>query len=159
MLLQRYCEKWSLTVNTTKTKTMLVTTDRLTAMSLPQLTYSNNPLEWVNDFTYLGVSINNKGMMQTKAAPIWNKATRAQFKLAVTGRSLSFDTKAWLHQMMVDPILMHGVEIWACQGRLHQLRTKGVFGTYNDQGVAPLPGEESISGYKWVSQGKPLFWQ
>ena len=121
---------------------------------LPLLTYKTS-LDWVTEFNYLGVSINCKGTMQFKTAPIWGKATRAQFKLAATGKSLSFDTKVWLHKTMVDPILMHGVEIWACQGRLKHLKVQRVYGIFNDQGTSPLPGEAIQWKYVRLRMGLP----
>ena len=114
-----------LTVNIHKTKVMLIASDNTKTSDLPHLEYNSNPLEWVEGFNYLGVYLNQKGLLQPKEAPIWAKASKAQFKLACMTRSLSFDTKLWLHQVMVDPILFHGVEYGLAKEGDRKLAIKG----------------------------------
>ena len=75
------------------------------------LTYRGKGIEWVTSFSYLGVELTEKGHLQTLSVPMRTNASRAQFKLAKLVRSLSFDTKMWLHRALVDPILMHGIEV------------------------------------------------
>ena len=140
--LEEYCREWKLTVNTDKTKVMKLSPHYRSPPPQQQLKYQGCTLEWVNGFTYLGVYVDDRGHMQTAQAPILKKATRAQFKLIHLGKSLNFDTKIWLHQTMVDPILLHGCEIWSVDRRHETLARHGIYTTYADAGKKPLPMEQ-----------------
>ena len=134
---------------------MLIASDKTKTSDLPHLEYNGNPLEWVEGFNYLGVYLNQKGYFQPKEAPIWVKATKAQFKLARMTSSLSFDMKLWLHQVMVDPILLHGAEIWACQGRGQKVCNQGIYATFQDQGLNPLCSEATKRSFVRTQMGLP----
>ena len=53
---------------------MLIASDTTKPTDLPSLNYRETQLEWVQGFNYLGVYLNNKGLMQPPTAPIWGKA-------------------------------------------------------------------------------------
>ena len=93
--------------------------------------------------------------MQGAQAPITAKAKRAQFKLASLGRSLSFDTKMWLHQTMVDPILLHGVEVWGLDGRRKAIEQEGIYGALNEGGTHPMGIEKIKRQYIRLQMGLP----
>ena len=122
--LAHYCDVWGLEINISKTKAMQVCKPgkKLDPLGAPTLTLNNDTVEWVTSFSYLGVEVTNRGNLQTATAPMKAKANRAQFKLSKLVRSLSFDTKLWLHQTMVDPILLHGAEVWIAQNRASLVR-------------------------------------
>ena len=150
-----YCKEWGLTVNNAKTKVMVVSHSNRSNKTLLVLTYHQQELEWVRGFTYLGVFVDDQGRMQTSQAPIFQKATRAQFKLTSLGKSLSFDTKMWLQQIMVDPILLHGCEIWAVEGRPQVLQQQELYSTYNKGGTKPLAIEHIKRRYTRIQMGLP----
>ena len=140
-----YCGRWNLEVNTQKTKVMHIHksgTRRDLAMD-GNITYKNQVIEWVHSFSYLGVEITDKGHMQTLTVPIRRKAAKAEFKMARLVRSLSFDTKIWLHRVMVDPILLHGMEIWLPQNIGQIVNQYGIYQTFNDKGKKPIAGERT----------------
>ena len=122
----------TLTVNMDKTKILAVRNKRKDKDPLPPLRYQNATLEWVTGFNYLGVFVDDTGRKQTERAPILQKAHRAQFKLSQMGRSLSFDTKMWLHQTMVDPILLHGAEVWGLKERHEAITRHGIYQGLNE---------------------------
>ena len=105
-----YCTEWNLTINTDKTMVMHVPCRSVRLETPPPVVYDGVILEWGEGFNYLGVFINTKGIFQPKNAPIVLKAHKAQFKLTTMVCMLTFDTKMWLHQAMVDPILLQGAE-------------------------------------------------
>ena len=70
-------------------------------------------------------------------------------------RTLPFDTKMWLHQTMVDPILLHGTEVWSCQSRGHLIREYGLYQTFGDGGHKPLIGENIKRQYIRLQMGAP----
>ena len=153
--LSTYCKEWNLTVNTEKTKVMHVAHKDIGLEIPPPLLYNGVTLEWVAGFNYLGVYIDTKGRLQPKKAPIALKAHRAQFKLSNMVRTLPFDTKMWLHQTMVDPILLHGAEVWACQDRGILIRRHGIYHTFSDRGYKPLTGENIKRQYIRLQMGAP----
>ena len=61
----------------------------------------------------------------------------------------------WLHQTMVDPILLHGCEIWAVEGRYEELVRHGIYATYNDIGKKPLTMEHIKRRYVRIHMGLP----
>ena len=140
-----YCNRWNLEVNTEKTKALHIRKPgtRTGIEDDSKLMYNDQIIEWVQSFSYLGVEVTDKGHMQTLSAPIRKKAARAQFKLSRLVRSLSFDTKIWLHRVMVDPILVHGAEVWLLQNRCQLVKQYGIYQTYNDKGKRPIPGKRT----------------
>ena len=157
--LAHYCDVWGLEINISKTKAMQVSKPgkKLDPLGTPTLILNNDTVEWVTSFSYLGVEVTNRGNLQTATAPMKAKATRAQFKLSKLVRSLSFDTKIWLHQTMVDPILLHGAEVWIAQNRASLVRKYGTYKTYGDQGVKPIPGEKTKRLFVRTQMGAPRY--
>ena len=153
--LSTYCMEWNLTVNTEKIKVMHVAHKDMGLETPPPLLYNGVTLEWVAGFNYLGVYIDTKGRLQPKTAPIALKAHRAQFKLSNMVRTLPFDTKMWLHQTMVDPIQLHGAEVWSCQDRGALIRRHGICHTFGDKGYKPLTGENIKRQYVRLQMGAP----
>ena len=72
-------------------------------------------------------------------------------------RSLNFDMKVWLHRSMVDPILLHGAEVWVAQNRAKWVQQLGIYNTYTDKGRKPIPGETSKRSFVRVQMGAPRF--
>ena len=153
--LEIYSIENHLTVNTVKTKSLAIKKLHGNYNQLPTLTFLNQQIEWVQGFNYLGVFIDDKGKMQGTQAPITTKAKRAQFKLMNLGRSLSFDTKIWLHQTMVDPILLHGVEVWGLEGHQKTIERKGIYDTLNEGGFSPMGIEKVKRQYIRLQMGLP----
>ena len=77
--LQEYCEKWSLTVNTLKTKIMICSRGKV--RKYPKFLFSESEIEVVEDYNYLGckISCNNK-FAKAKNVQV-NQARRALFSL------------------------------------------------------------------------------
>ena len=122
-----------------------------------ELKYKGELIEWVSSFSYLGVEITEKGHLQTQKATMFGKANRAQFKLMKLVRSLKFNLKLWLHRTMVDPILLHGAEVWVTQNRAKAIQQTGIYNTYADKGQKPLPGETIKRAFVRIQMGAPPF--
>ena len=123
-LLQQYCESWGLTVNTVKTKLMLLSgaqTQQLALEAAQQagLTFGGVPLEAVNRFKYLGIWFNAATCLAGSAAPARAilagkalssmRARCAELGLGAVGLQLQ------LFSTMVDSVLSYGAEVWAPQ--------------------------------------------
>ena len=157
--LAHYCDIWGLEVNISKTKAMRIRKPgkKLNPLGTLTLTFKGDAVEWVTSFNYLGVEVTDRGNLQTVTAPMKAKANRAQFKLSKLVRSLSFNTKIWLHRAMVDPILLHGAEVWIAQNRASLVRKHGIYRTSGDQGVKPIPGEKTKRLFVRTQMGAPRF--
>ena len=157
--LASYSDKWSLEVNTKKTKAMHIMAPGSKGPQVGnyELMYKGEVIEWVPSFSYLGVEITEKGHLQTKQAPMYTKASRAQFKLMKLVRSLNFDMKLWLHRTMVDPILLHGAEVWVAQNRAKLIQKIGIYNTYADKGKKPMAGENAKRTFVRIQMGAPRF--
>ena len=58
---------------------------------------------------------------------------------------------------MVDPILLHGVESWICQGTRKHVRTTGVYDTFKDGGHKPMNGEACKRRFIRLQMGLPRY--
>ena len=156
--LHTYCMDWGMEVNVAKTKAMKIRCPHVaTGQDTPELRYNGTGIDWVNSFTYLGVEVKEDGSFQSKDAPIRRKAIQAQGSLYKMIRGLSLDTKLWLHATMVDPILLHGVESWICQGTRRHVQRAGVYHTFKDGGSKPMNGETCKRHFLRIQMGLPRF--
>ena len=156
--LHAYCIEWGMEVNIAKTKAMKIRRPHVAAENgTPKMQYNGEGVDWVTSFTYLGVEINEDGSFQSKNAPMKRKAAQAQGGLYKMIRGLSFDTKMWLYNTMVDPILLHGVESWICQGTRKHVRTTGVYDTFKDGGHKPMNGEACKRCFIRLQMGLPRY--
>ncbi len=113
---EKYCNKWQLVINTSKTK-ILVAHKRKLDNSTWEI-YGNN-VEIVDSFCYLGIEINKAGTFKNAIQRLYNKGHKAylgirqQFNFN-NGTSVKVLLK--LFDTMVQPILTYGSEIWGVFG-------------------------------------------
>ena len=60
--LDKYCSSWSMKVNTSKTKFMVTTGDRVQPCTV---TYQQNNIEQVSSFKYLGIEVSKDGTVSS----------------------------------------------------------------------------------------------
>ena len=77
--LQEFCMINHLTVNTEKSKVMYIS--RKFKRNLPVIYYNEKPLEWEEDFKYLGVHFAKNGKLTKGLQKICQQAARAQTTL------------------------------------------------------------------------------
>ena len=94
--------------------------------------YGDEILEQVKTFIYLRVEILATGNIHSHEAPLVYKAKKAQFKMAQLCTSLSLETVLWLYQRMIDPILLHGSEVWSVIGVGAKVKQHGIYDTLRD---------------------------
>lgn len=102
--LQRYCNKWNITVNT-RTKTIAMVCKLNNRKEQFGVYYNNIKLEVVNKFCYLGVVLLSNGKFYNAQ----DQALRALFTLISSFDvvSLAFEEKLKLFDSMVLPILYY----------------------------------------------------
>ena len=74
--LHEFCVSNNLTVNTSKSKAMYVSGK--IKRKLPVIYYNQEPLDWVEDFQYLGVHIARNGKLTNGLKNVCQQARRAQ---------------------------------------------------------------------------------
>ena len=79
-ILQEYCDKWKLTVNIKKAKTMVVE-KRQFLISQTSFTYKNNVLDMCNSYLYLGTIVSNNGQFKLNINELCKKVSRAIYTL------------------------------------------------------------------------------
>ena len=85
-ILGKFCDDWCLTVNIQKTKIMVF--NNAGRLSNVQFKLNNTVLECVNRYKYLGLTFCSSGSFMYAQEELYNKASKAYFKL-------SKDIKSW----------------------------------------------------------------
>ena len=123
-LLQQYCSQWGLTVNTVKTKVMLLCgarTERLAleAAEAAGLSFGGAQLEAVASYKYLGIVFHSStclaGVAGTARAQLARAAMHScRARCAELGIEAA-DVQLRLFSTMVDSVLSYGAEVWGVQ--------------------------------------------
>ena len=104
--LHEYCCKWNISVNITKTKSMVFKSgNRREHLNLQ---YDGSPLETVNTFTYLGMTLSSNGKFYQAQKALAEQATKALFSLnnLFDKIDLSISEKIKLFDSMILPRLV-----------------------------------------------------
>ena len=123
-LLQQYCQQWGLTVNTVKTKVMLLSGARTQKAALQTaeaagLSFGGKQLVAVTSFTYLGMVFHSSTCLAGAAGPQRAQLGRAAMhscrarcaELGIEAASVHLR----LFSIMVDSVLSYGAEVWGIQ--------------------------------------------
>ncbi len=113
--LSKYCKKWGLVVNKSKTKCLTMCKGN---PKIPTFTFENEILENVTEFKYLGVIIHKNGKFSQAINMIKDrisKANRAIHMLkCILGHTntVSIKLALSLFDKQVEPILLYGSSLW-----------------------------------------------
>ena len=116
--LYEYTSKWSLSVNTSKTK-IVVFRNGGKVNANEKWFYDNKEIEIVNNFTYLGVLLNYNGkyhVLQNKPAEQGRK-TVFDLKRSIKSMYLNCTTLLSLFDTYINSILSYGCEVHAVPTR------------------------------------------
>ena len=114
--LQEFCMINHLTVNTEKSKVMYIS--RKFKRNFPVIYYNEQPLEWVEDFKYLGVHFAKNGKLTKGLQKICQQAARAQTTLdlhIIKHPSVSLHHILELFDCLIKPILCYGCEVYGSE--------------------------------------------
>jgi exonuclease III len=121
--LQHYCQKWELTVNTSKTKVMVFSpSGRKTS---PKITYDDKEIECVNEYKYLGTLLTSGGQFTKTCEDLYKRGLKAFFKLRkyIARSNIKCSTYMHLFETVVKPVLMYGSEVWGpCIAKVKKLK-------------------------------------
>ena len=96
--------------NVTKTKLMMFT-PRPTEM-LPDIFFDGKRLEWVTDFKYLGVIIDDKLNFSLQAAEVYRKLSKMQGAFYSLSSLLPKPTLLTIYYSLVYPVVSQSIIIW-----------------------------------------------
>ncbi len=112
--LSKYCRKWGLSINTSKTKAMLFR--KSNAMPIKQqLSIGGVEIEWVNTYKYLGVIVSYDGKYHKAVADRIDKATKAMYSVRNVishYENISTALANSLFDKQISPILLYGSALW-----------------------------------------------
>ena len=109
-----YCQLNFLTVNIKKSK-VLVFGHRKKIEKYKKIRCGEEGLEYVFDFTYLGVTFSSSGKFRTNLERKVSKAKSATGCLrgfCVNGKISSWDSKRTLFRALVESVLLYSAEVW-----------------------------------------------
>lgn len=111
-ILGKFCDDWGLTVNIQKTKIMAF--NNAGRLSNVQFKLNNTVLECVHRYKYLGLTFCSSGSFMYAQEELYNKASKAYFKLSKDLLSLNpgLHTSMHVFDHTIKPILLYGCEIW-----------------------------------------------
>ena len=113
-----YCDDWDLTINTYKTKVMILSRRKIRKKHV--FNFGNHVLETVDSYNDLGLSFNyNRKFKQTKNDLLVG-GTRAMFTVLCKARS--FNLK--LFDVLVVPVIIYGCEVWSSDGCLEKIHLR-----------------------------------
>ena len=109
--LDEYCDKWGLSINTTKTHTIIFNPKKK-----QQTLFSLNGinLEPVNNIQYLGIVLNQNGTFDNTKSNLYQKGLKSLFKLkSIISPLPKMSTCIHLFNHLVKPILLYSSEVWS----------------------------------------------
>ena len=114
VILEEYCQKWKLTVNTSKTKVLIFRKGGRLPNGL-RFTYNGTEIEIVSKFSYLGIVFTSGGSCKEVQRTLAGQASKAIFvlnkylyKFTFLKPSIILD----LFDKLISPILNYGSEVW-----------------------------------------------
>ena len=111
--LDTYCYKWGLTVNVSKTKYMVMSSGIVRKGGL--ISYRECPIEYVNQYRYLGVILSSTGTFKKMIRDRCVKAKQAGFQIRSaisTTHNVSRKLAISIFDKQIAPILTYGSELW-----------------------------------------------
>ena len=113
-LLNNLCSTMGMSVNTDKTKVMIIKSKKDTYANFM---YDNSNLEEVSSYKYLGIDIHHKLNWNYIIHKRINGGLKAYFGLesnCKTTNLVVWDRKKFLFETLVTPVILYGCEVWGC---------------------------------------------
>ena len=114
--LELYTKKWKLQINLKKTKILIFGTQYQRRQFIStKWFFGDNPLDCVNEYTYLGLTFHCGGNFKIATTMLYNKALRAYnclMQKLSNAENIPIKTLLKLFYSVVVPVLLYGCEIW-----------------------------------------------
>ena len=107
-----YCEAWKLSINCSKSKVVIFSKRKM--KNPPVFTLSDEVIEIVDSYLYLGLIMNYNGSFVKAKTKLINQARRALFAVyrRIKNQPIPVDLQLKLFESLVEPILLYGSEVW-----------------------------------------------
>ena len=131
--LNKYCMKWRLPINEKKTKTMVFNSRKHNQI----FKIGSQVLQDTTRVCYLGFILNPSGKFSSTQKYLYDKASRALFKLRKTTNKipdLSVRAQIKLFDSVIKPVLLYGSEVWGAY-------------MYNQKGVTLASIMKDVTSY------------
>ena len=114
-ILSNFCKKWKLEVNIKKTKVMTFQKSTRKHFS-PKLYLNGNKLDFVKEYTYLGIKFFSSGNFLLAQQSLKDKAMNALYSIKSHCNIFKLSTRLAnkIYDSNIMPILTYGSEIWGC---------------------------------------------
>ena len=109
--LASYCNKWNLTINTSKTK-IIIFNKGGHKISRFNFLLCDTEIDVVQDYTYLGIVFSSGGSFTKACKALRDKAFKAFFKLRQLDSRNNVPMTLKLFDTLVSPILTYGSPVW-----------------------------------------------
>ena len=154
-IFEKYCEDWKLTVNVSKTKILIFSSDR--SAQTFHFYFKGIEIDIVTEYKYLGIYLSKNGSYLNCKKHVAEQANNAIFALMRKIRvlNLPIEMQIELFNKLIKPILLYGCEIWAfgnldiiervqlkfLKRILHLKKSTPSYMVYGETGVMPLKVE------------------
>ena len=109
--LNDYCDKWGLTINSSKTKTIILNPKRNTNNLF---LLNGKDLDSVKEIAYLGIVLNQNGSFDNAKYMLYKKGLKSLYKLKSIITPLpKISTCIHLFNHIVKPVLLYSSEVWS----------------------------------------------
>ena len=110
--LHEYCNRWSLKVNTDKTKIIIFSRGKITRFK--SFNFGEEKIDVVEDYVYLGTKFNFNGLFHKAMSKQVLQAKKSYFSMLtkVKKHNLEADVFIDLVETLIIPRLLYGSEIW-----------------------------------------------
>ncbi len=114
-IMEVYCRKWQLKINTDKTKIMIFIKRKIKNCSF---VLNGHLLENVNTYNYLGLKISSSGSFIAGVKELAQKAFRAYIEMKSSFMGMDINPRLYikLFDSLVKPIALYGCEVWGSFG-------------------------------------------
>ncbi len=111
--LELYCSQWHLSLNLSKTKTVIFRRNGH-KLKAPCFRYGNQNVESADSYCYLGLTLKSNGDFKEAVQLLCDKATKASFCLtkSLGNHNQNIQICLRLYDSMIKPILLYGSEVW-----------------------------------------------
>ena len=121
-----YCDRWQLSVNIQKTKSMIFQ-NRNVKLEKPFILYKNQYIENVSEYKFLGSLIKRNGNLNFSMCYLAKKAKKVMFclysRFSAVG-NVPVDISLQLFDSLIKPILTYNADICMMDSHLPLFRTK-----------------------------------
>jgi len=114
IILNDVCSNMGMTVNTDKTKVMIIKSKKVT---YPNFVYDNRNLEEMYLYKYVGIDIHQKFKWNYNIEKRINGGWKAYFGLENNYKPSNFvtwDKKRFFFETLVTLVILYGCEVWGC---------------------------------------------